>query len=236
MPSNPNGLPNSDVITVLNAHGEVALSLQSIPASSKPAEIRKVVSCYDIDSDGFMELIALLNPGGTGANEVTTTVYELNDPVTTELAFSGIIAEAADLDGKQPIELIGTDFRWQYYATSGNYSTYPVIIIHSNQGSPTVVTSQFPDVVTADRQKHIGELPPCLELVRTTYNSGFDACHIGVLTSIMIDSLLLGDWDTFRQQSTIDRVVADRLEKCRSWILDKATKLTPPSSFCFPSP
>ena len=73
----------------------------------------------------------------------------------------------------------------------------------------------------------MAELAPCLEVVRTADRfGGFDDCHAGALIAIMVDSLNLGDWDTFRKDSRIDGAVADRLDACRTEIVELASSLT----------
>jgi len=230
-PAAPNGLPNSDSITVLDKSGATILSLpsQQLVGGNGP-EAALVKSCYDLDGDGTMELLTQFYPGGT--NVADSTLYRLGSPATKLAELAGITLGAKDLDGSAPFELVGTDLRWKYFATSGADSTYPAIVFQLKDGKPDIVTGSFPDLVRADRERHMARLPACLELKRDGPDTGFDACHIGVLTSVMVDSLLLGDWDTFRQQSTIDRTVADRLEKCRDYILAKATSLAPPTSLC----
>jgi hypothetical protein len=175
---------------VLEASGRKAAEFEAPDAFSTIG----VDWCFDLEGDGVQELSVYRYSGGAHCC-ITQSVYSLGPRITKLFDLDAGNAGGlgpAELDGREPYELVGVDDRFANFANLPFAVSPYVALVMAKRGEEWVVaTAEFPNVVRGHRDETIKQAPVC-------EREGTPECWRGLGVGIMADSLVIGDWETVR--------------------------------------
>lgn len=175
-----------------------------------PSESFSVPWCADVTGDGNPELTILFSSGGAHCC-FTTTVLSLGPRLSTLLVWEGgnvSDLQPRELDGHMPFELVGLDDRLAYYGgLPFAVSSFIPIVFSYRDGKYVRATREFPSVLREDRAEGARGVSAC---------QGDEFCLQGTGLHLLADSLLLGDWDTYKGTVPLPPSVTAWLDQQRS--------------------
>lgn len=190
------GVPTASSVKVVNSSGASIFSVETAQAGTSVG----VDWCFDIDADGAPELSVFSYSGGAHCcieQQVVTLQATSSTAVLTYPAGNANPLAPRDLDGKMPLELVGIDDRFAYFQNLPFAATPFVLVVYGKQGAEWVDITAEPaarTVVTQYRSQLVSQLSAC-DAVEASLK---EICQKGLMTGVMVESLVLGDWEAFQ--------------------------------------
>ncbi len=205
----PQGVPTASSVKVTTAANVEVFAAETATAGSRVG----VDWCFDITGEGAPELSVFSYSGGAHCcieQQVITLLPTGSNPIVTYPAGNSGPLQPRDLDGKMPLELTGLDDRFVYFHGLPYVASPFVGVIYGERGGEWIDITAEPEsrqVISQYRDQLVSQLANCNgvqpELV--------EICQQGLMTGVMVESLVLGDWDAFQFKVTIPDAV-------RTWL------------------
>lgn len=164
--------------------------------------------CHDIDGDRVPEIL-IVSAFGTNVPDLWLFQSGATLELRWEEAWLGTF-EPQDLDGQGALELVGADGRTKYWGTSGAFSRYPLMVFRYVDGVMRNVSTEFPGLAQADRDRHLAALRSCGQLAKDRRTD----CENGAMAAVLGDSIIAGDWDTMRGYPALPAGAWERFNRC----------------------